>query len=404
MIGTRFQNGCLVLVKNKRADNTWFIRFYEDRDGKRVYRKHRLGSVRELPRRRDAEKAALAFRCKINSEVRSPETVRELVAHYSKYELTPERKAFATVDGVSSYLKLYVLPVWGDHKLTEVKTVTVEKWLDALPLAPGSKTKIRNILSAIFSHGIRHEWITFNPIAKVRCSSVRLREPDVLTPEEFQLLLQKLDLRERAMVMLAASTGLRRSELFGLCWEDVNPVTLEVAVKRSCVRGRLGRVKTQASGKPVPLPVSVRDLLLLWRKATLYANDTNFIFASERLNGEKPLSPDMVLKKIIRPKLRAAGITGKIIGWHSFRHSLATNLRSLGVDVKVAQELLRHANSRTTMDVYTHAVSQDKHAASGLHTTLLLGGEVGSTEEGMNHESLVIPRGESGQLSIAINH
>ena len=53
-----------------------------------------------------------------------------------------------------------------------------------------------------------------------------------------------------------------------------------------------------------------------------------------------------------------------MIGWHSFRHSFATNLRSLGVDVKVAQELLRHANSRTTMDLYTQAGSVDKRSAS----------------------------------------
>jgi site-specific recombinase XerD len=60
-----------------------------------------------------------------------------------------------------------------------------------------------------------------------------------------------------------------------------------------------------------------------------------------------------------------AGITDNVIGWHSFRHSLATNLRSMGVDVKVAQELLRHANSRITMDLYTRAVSADKRTASG---------------------------------------
>ena len=65
----------------------------------------------------------------------------------------------------------------------------------------------------------------------------------------------------------------------------------------------------------------------------------------------------MVLNKIIRPALLRAGIKGKKIGWHSFRHSLATNLRSMGVDIKVAQELLRHANSRITLDLYTRAVS-----------------------------------------------
>ncbi len=371
----KFQNGSLVLAKNKKADDVWFLRFYEDQGSKRVYRKHRLGSVKELPRRRDAEKAALALRAKINSGVRSPETVNDLIAHYSKHELTVERKAFATLDSVGSYLKLHVAPRWGGCRLTEVKTVAVEMWLDSLPLAPGSRTKIRNIMSAIFSHGIRHEWFTLNPITKVRCSAKRLREPDVLTPEEFQALVRLLPLREQAMVLLAGGTGLRRSELFALRWSDVNPLTMEIKVERSCVRGRFGDVKTPASKKPVPLHPGVGAVLVRWRAASLYPGDADFIFPSERLHGKQPLMPDMVLKKIIRPALREAGITEKVIGWHSFRHSLATNLRSLGVDVKVAQELLRHANSRITMDVYTRAVSAEKRNASGLHMGLLLGGQ-----------------------------
>jgi site-specific recombinase XerD len=100
--------------------------------------------------------------------------------------------------------------------------------------------------------------------------------------------------------------------------------------------------------------------------------DTDFLFPSDRLKGEKPLSPDMILRKIIRPAMKETKIEGKMIGWHSFRHSLATNLRSLGVDVKVAQELLRHANSRTTMDICTRAVSAQKHEATGKIVELLV--------------------------------
>ena len=368
----RFQNGSLTLVKNKRTDDSWFFRYYDGVAGKRVHRNLRIGTVREFPRRRDAEKAVLSLRSTINSGVRSPETVSELVAHYQKYELTLERKAFATVNAHESYLALHILPKWQDYKLSEVKTVAVEQWLDSMDYAPATKTKLRNIMSAVYSHGIRHEWITFNPISKVRCSAKRLREPDVLTPGEFRALLQELPLRERVMVMIAGSTGLRRSELFALRWSDVNFFTKEIAVTRSCVRNHFGYTKTEASRKPVPLHKSVCDVLAEWRGTSPYSNDDDFLFPSLRLNGTQPLMPDMVLKKFIRPALRRAGITEKVIGWHSFRHSLATNLRSLGVDVKVAQELLRHANSRTTMDLYTQAVSADKRSASQRQIELLL--------------------------------
>ena len=130
---TRFQQGSLMLVKNKTTDDSWFFRFYEDRGGKRVHRNQRIGSVRDFPRRRDAEKAVLSLRAKINSGVRTPETVTDLITHYKQHELTLERKAFATVDAHNVYIRLYVTPKWGACKLSEVKTVAVEQWLDSLP-------------------------------------------------------------------------------------------------------------------------------------------------------------------------------------------------------------------------------------------------------------------------------
>jgi len=122
-------------------------------------------------------------------------------------------------------------------------------------------------MSAVWSHGIRHEWLSFNSISKVRTFAKRLREPDVLTPAEFQALLLELPLRERAAVMLAGSTGLRRSKLFALRWSDVNFFSMEVAVTRSCVRNHFGETKTEASRKPVPLDESVREVLAEWRGA-----------------------------------------------------------------------------------------------------------------------------------------
>jgi site-specific recombinase XerD len=121
-------------------------------------------------------------------------------------------------------------------------------------------------------------------------------------------------------------------------------------------------------------------MLTAWRNESLFSQDADFLFPSLRLNGTRPVSPDTVLKKIIRPATTRAGIMGKMIGWHSFRHSLATNLRALGIDVKIAQELLRHANSRVTMDTYTQAVSTQKREASGKVFEMILGPKIKGDE------------------------
>jgi integrase len=174
------------------------------------------------------------------------------------------------------------------------------------------------------------------------------------------------------MVMLAGSTGLRRSELVALTWRDIDLELMQVNVRRSCVRNHFGDTKTEASRKPVPLHPSVVECLGVWRKESPYPGVDDFILPSVRLEGKQPLSPDTLLKKIIQPAVIRAGIKGKAIGWHSLRYSLATNLRAAGVDLKTAQELLRHANSRITLDVYTRAISATKREANNLVMTMVL--------------------------------
>ena len=369
---SRFQQGSLLKMKRKGCPDVWVFRWYENATGKRTYKKRTIGSVVELPTRRDAEKSVVSLRININAEVSTPQRVCDLITHYRQHELTPERKAFATIENHLVQTRLYIEPRWGQYRLDAVRTMQVEEWLHSLPLAPASKTKLKSAFSVLYSHAVRYEWLTFNPISKVRTSSKRLREKDVLNPEEFQLLVEQLSVRDRAMVLLAGSTGLRRSEMIALTWKDVNTQTLEVHVLRSCVRNRFGNTKTESSRRPVPLHPLVLTALLEWRGESLYKADADFLFPSIRLNGAKPLSPDSLLKRSIRPALNRAGILDKQIGWHNFRHSLATNLRAMGVDVKVAQELLRHANSRTTLDIYTRAVSQQKRDANTRLVEMLL--------------------------------
>jgi integrase len=360
----KFQQGSLFRTKRKGGTDVWVFRWYDYSSGKRVYKKQIIGNVEQMPSKRDAEKSVVALRSSINVDTGTPRTVADLDAHYRKYELTQDKKSFSTVENHRLLYKRYVEPRWGQLRLYAVRTVDVEGWLHSLTLAPASKTKVKCILSSLYNHAIRNEWLMFNPISRVRTSQKRLRDKDVLEPEEFQKLVQKLAVRERAMVLLAGSTGIRRSEMIALTWSDLDTVRMQVTILRSCVRSRFGKTKTESSCRPVPLHPFVLQALLEWRSKSAYAEKLDFLFPSTRFDGERPLSPQSIMEKSIRPALTDIGIVGKRIGWHSFRHSLATNLRTLGVDIKVTQELMRHSSSRTTLDVNTRAVDQRKREAN----------------------------------------
>jgi hypothetical protein len=162
--------------------------------------------------------------------------------------------------------------------------------------------KIRKIMSALFNHAMRYEWMDRNPITNVRTSAKRLRETDVLTPAEFAALLPELKLRERTMMILAGSTGLLRSELVALTWSDIDLELMLVNVRRSCVRNRFGDTKTEASSQTGPAPS-----VLLGRNAVHSASTA----CRRRSNSNDALTT------IILSRPSAARWTSRI-GWHGF--------------------------------------------------------------------------------------
>src|SRR6185437_2051629 len=79
-------------------------------------------------------------------------------------------KTFATIRTHEGYPERWILPRWSLYRLKDVKAVIVEEWLRSLPLANGSKAKIRNLMHSIFNHAMRWEWHDRNPITRVRQS------------------------------------------------------------------------------------------------------------------------------------------------------------------------------------------------------------------------------------------
>jgi len=223
--GFVYQQGSVQREKRRSGLDVWIYRWYETgTDGKSKYRKAIVGTVVTLANQASALKAAQALRIDANHEAPhtegGPKTVAELISHYRLKELAGEqqgRKAFSTRAAYECYLKAWVLPRWGTYRVDQVKPVAVEAWLDGIKRANGTKAKIRNLMSAVFQHAMRYEWMDRNPIQLVRQSAKREKVPDVLELAELQLILTKLAVRERTLALLDAATGLRVSELLERC-------------------------------------------------------------------------------------------------------------------------------------------------------------------------------------------
>jgi integrase len=189
-------------------------------------------------------------------------------------------------------LDLFILPRWETTRMLDLKSVPVEDWLGALvstkkdrkPLENGTKQRIRNILSALFSHAQRYEFVPkgCNPITLVRQSGKRSRIPDILDPSEIRALWDGSEAREKAAIALNFGNGLRRSEGFALKWQDIDFDSGTASVVRGIVKGHVGDVKTEISKKLVPLHPYQLESLAAWRAVSPYCEDSDWLFASPR--------------------------------------------------------------------------------------------------------------------------
>ena len=383
MSTTRCQEGSIERIKRAKGPDVWVYRWREaNEDGRRVQKKKVIGDVQRYKNKTDAKKAIQNFRAEINAreELKAQPsridkmTIEEAWGHFQANELCdPEiNRSETTIDNYLTLFRAYIIPKWGKIALEEVKTVAVESWLHSLkkahsekPLAPASKAKVKSAMYSLFDHAMRHELCTLklNPMEKVRQGSKRLKKPDVLTLDEIRaLMLEVPNAAIRPAVLVAGVTGLRRSEIRGLKWHDIDLDEHWLTPTRGSVRKHVTNLKTRASGEALPIPEALSEAFREWRERTPYRADADWVFASPATSGRSPYWLDSALYRQLRPAAVRAKIT-KQIGWHTFRRSLATVLTSKKEAVKVVQELMRHADPRITLELYAQGEEAGKRAA-----------------------------------------
>ncbi len=363
-MATRYQYGNLTRRKRRKGPDVWQFRWYENGKMTSVL----IGTIAKLPRKADAERAVESLRMRINKrnsqQAFHSVTVNALVDRYKQEELSERH---STRVSYLSNLDGHILPRWGTTFLEEVYPMDVEDWLRNLktldgkkPLAPKTKGNIRQIMHVVFESARRWRLIDSNPVELVRQGTQRQSIPRFLTPDQFQKLLDELGEPYRTMVVVAACLGLRASEVMGLQWRDINWEDLTLMVEQGSVGARLTKLKNEVSKKPVPLDPDLATELLNHRKRSIQTQPTDFIFGSE-VNMGKPRWQDSIREDHIKPAALRANL-GKV-GWHTFRHTYSTLLRAYGTDIKVQQELMRHADASTTLNIYSQAVTEQKREA-----------------------------------------
>ena len=367
----------MTVERRKKGPDVWCFRWREGGpDGQRIHRRIVLGTADDLKTIASARKAVVGLRREINlNDVRIRResiTLADLSRHFQQRELVRSntRIAYSTRKAYEGYLRKWIEPRWGEYRLFEIRAVEVESWLKSLNRAPGTLCKIRSVMSLLFNHGRRHDLCGRNPIEWVRQGAKRRTVPDILTRDEVHGLLANLRFREQTLVLLAVTTGLRRSELFALKWRDVDFQAKQIHVTRSIVQNVIGVCKTETSQKPVPAHDDLVEALREWHRQARYQSSESWVFASPVNQGRWPYLAQEIMRHHILPVARKLGVT-KRIGWHTFRHTYSTLLRSTGAELKIMQELLRHSTIRVTLDTYTQAVTTEKRNAQAAVVALL---------------------------------
>lgn len=348
----RFQRGSV--VKQGKKVKVWYGIWREDvkqPDGGfvRCKRKVRLGTVSEFPTRTLAYEE-LARRMNVK-----PTTALTFSQLYERWDraIAPTLRA-PTVNYYRKIIRKHLLPVFGSREVSTIARCDVEYFL-----ADRAKLYCRNTLRGmrvslgrVLSWAAACDWIPKNP-----CAGVVLRQAGkrakrtILKPEEVLSISAGLEEPYSTLVLFLASTGLRISEAAAIRWEDFDGDVLHV--QRRLYEGKVDGTKTPNSDRYLPIPES-----LMSRLRTL--GGTDWVFRSE-VNG--PINPGNALLRYVHPVVRSLGLS--IVGWHDFRHTLATRLRKLGWAPKVISQIVGHSSIRVTEEIYDHADSEDFRSALG---------------------------------------
>jgi integrase len=366
-------------TKKGERREAWIVD-YSDQDGER--------HIKTFDRKKDADAyhAEVSVGVKAGTHIAPSKSVTVSDAGKS-WILGCRNLEPATVEGYQSHLDLHILPFIGGLRLSDVTPQVVRGLEDTLRAHGRSNNTTRKVLTSLGSllgDAQERGLAARNAVRELRRNrrpgkDARVEERkktklkagvDIPLPEEIRRIVANAKPSYRSILVAAAFTGLRASELRGLLWEDVDLKKCEIHVRQRADKfGQIGNPKSAAAHRAVPFGPVVANTLREW-KLVCPKGPLGLVFPNRAGNVE---NIGNIAKRGFHAAQIAAGITvqggPKYTGLHCLRHFYAwwcinaIDHGGLGLPPKVVQERLGHSSITLTYDCYGHLFPREDDAA-----------------------------------------
>ena len=282
-----------------------------------------------------------------------------------------------TIKGYRSQIDHQIKPFIGHKQLASLTTADIQKFYNKIKkegrvhphpihghvLSDSMVRKIHMMLHEAMEVAVRERYIVRNPTDNTTIPKKTTTEKQVLDDSQLNRFLEAIQGEPywHDFFYVEVMTGLRRGEICGIKWSDIDFNEGTLCIKRSVSTKEgggvsIGETKTDAGVRTIIMPPSVATLL--WKKRSDAINEWVF---PHYTNPSDPLHPSSAYKKL---KTLLKRLELPLLRFHDLRHTFATQATDGGVDPKTLAGILGHTDASFTLDTYTHVTSDMQRGAS----------------------------------------
>ena len=260
-----------------------------------------------------------------------------------------------SLNAIKYVLNQHILPFIGGYRLRDITPMQIQAIMASLSNKSNSlQSKVLIHLRSIFKAAQENGLVAKSPVSSMlKPGGRKTAEKVALAPQETRLLVERVNNpRAHTFLLIALHTGMRRGEILGLMWEDIDFKQRIVHVRHNAILGKgetsiHDTLKTDAGRRDIPLTDELEAWLAKYKKRS----HSRFVLAMQ--NG-KPLTQSAYksMWKLVERELPDTHVTA-----HVLRHTYVTRLFEAGLDIKEIQYLAGHSDIKMTLNVYSHVVN-----------------------------------------------